>query len=103
MIDFEFLGLDPAAPPLSRLEDQDAEDRFCQRLLLLGAIWYDSNDRLLFLSKLKEEEESGSSWIPSHTAIVDGRAKKPTRREKAFIRVGWYVLVSSRSASVHTS
>ena len=36
-IDFEFLGLNPLNPPLERLDNQAAEDAFCQRLLLLGA------------------------------------------------------------------
>ena len=38
-IDFKFLGLSPLDPPLERLENQAAEDVFCQRLLLLGAKW----------------------------------------------------------------
>lgn len=93
-IDFEFLGLNPVAPPPSRLGDQHAEDRFCQRLLMLGAVWHDSIDRFHFLLKLRDEEESGSSWVPSRTAIVNGRARKPTRREMASVYVGWYVLDS---------
>jgi hypothetical protein len=33
-IDFESLGLNPLDPPVERLNDQAAEDAFCQRLLL---------------------------------------------------------------------
>jgi hypothetical protein len=44
-IDFEFLGLNPLDPPVERLDDQAAEDAFCQRLLLLGAKWWDSEAR----------------------------------------------------------
>ena len=36
-MDFEFLGLNPLDPPLRRLDDQAAEDKFFQQLLLLGA------------------------------------------------------------------
>lgn len=36
-VDFDFLGLDPVDPPMLRDRDQDTEDVFCQRLLLLGA------------------------------------------------------------------
>jgi len=44
-IDFEFLSLNPLDSPLERLDDQAAEDAFCQRLLLLGAKWWDSEAR----------------------------------------------------------
>lgn len=38
-MDFQFLGLDPLAPPMERFDDQSAEDAFYQQLLLLGAKW----------------------------------------------------------------
>ncbi len=38
-VDFEFLGLDPLDPPMERSPDQADEDRFCKKLLLLGAKW----------------------------------------------------------------
>jgi hypothetical protein len=89
-IDFEFLDLDPLDPPRDRCVNQEDEDKFCQRLLGLGAIWYDSESRFSFLSQLKYEEESGSSWIPAHCKIEDGKQMEPTSREKAFVYVGWH-------------
>lgn len=35
-IDFEYSGLNPLDPPFERLDDQAAEDVFCQRWLSLG-------------------------------------------------------------------
>jgi hypothetical protein len=87
--DFDFLDLDPLAPPPVRCLDQKEEDAFCQRLLLLGANWYDSEARYQFLLQLRDEEESGSSWRPSFCAIEDGRMPPPTRTEKCFSCVGW--------------
>jgi hypothetical protein len=39
VIDLEFLGLNLLDPPTKRLPNQNDEDDFCQRLLLLGAQW----------------------------------------------------------------
>ncbi|KAH7007397.1 hypothetical protein EDB80DRAFT_880902 [Ilyonectria destructans] len=66
-VDCEFLGLNPVQTQLWRDPDQDAEDRFCERLLLLGAKWFDSEERYgdvwtmqegdeYFNSKLKEKK-----------------------------------------------
>lgn len=44
-IDLEFLGLDPLDLPETPFPDQNDEDTFCQRLLLLGATWWDSTAR----------------------------------------------------------
>ncbi|KAF2188681.1 hypothetical protein K469DRAFT_660444 [Zopfia rhizophila CBS 207.26] len=40
--DLDFLALDRTDPPMFRHEDPEEEDAFCQRLLLLGAKWWDS-------------------------------------------------------------
>lgn len=53
VIDFEFLGLSPLDPPVKRLDNQAAEDAFCQRLLLLGAKWWDSEARYLAVVQLE--------------------------------------------------
>jgi len=57
-VDFNFLGLDPVDPPMLGGRDQDTEDAFCQRLLLLGAKWFDSNERRGFIAGLAEDDDS---------------------------------------------
>lgn len=83
VIDFESLGLSPLDPPVKRLDNQAAEDAFCQRLLLLGAKWWDSEARYLAVVQLE---------------VYFGRADdaprmdvkpQPTMREKRFVKVGW--------------
>lgn len=56
-LDFEFLGLDAVHPPMRRDPAQDAEDRLCQRLLLLGAKWFDSRERYGFVANVAAGEE----------------------------------------------
>jgi hypothetical protein len=41
-VDFNFLNLSRLSPPLTRATDPKTEDEFCQRLLLPGAKWFDS-------------------------------------------------------------
>lgn len=52
-MDFEFLGLDPLDPPVEHLDDQVAEDAFCQRLLLTGAKRWDSEARYSEVAQLE--------------------------------------------------
>jgi hypothetical protein len=52
-IDFEFLGLNPLSPRMHRLQDDNAEYTFCQRLLLTGAKWWDSEARRSFAVALE--------------------------------------------------
>jgi len=83
-IDFEFLGLNPLDPPIERLPDQNAEDEFCQRLLLLGAKWWDSEARYSIIVAIEE----------GHTRAGDGSFRvadqpRATMREKRFVKVGW--------------
>lgn len=89
-IDFEFLGLDPLDPPSKRQEDQDAEDSFCQRLLLLGAKWWDSEERYSVVPGIKAAAQ-GYAGISGHG---DGSFRNvtnpdPTMREKRWVKVGW--------------
>lgn len=82
-IDFEFLGLNPLDPPEKRLEDQSAEDPFCQRLLLLGAKWWDSEARYSVVEHLK------AGIARADGAFIVEREPPPTMREKRFVKVGW--------------
>ena len=52
-IDFEYLNLNPLNPPLHRLNDQDAEDAFCKKLLMLGAKWWDSEARYSIVGEME--------------------------------------------------
>lgn len=83
-VDFDFLGLNPLDPPLKRLNEQKEEDAFCQRLLLLGAKWWDSEARHSIIVAIEE----GATRAGDGSFVV---AKQPaaTMREKRFVKVGW--------------
>lgn len=82
--DIEFLGWDPVNIPLSRDDNQEAEDEFCKSLLLLGAGWYDSEERHEFLVNIAETtkrsyckyETEKFPWPPKRRGFgseLDGR------------------------------
>lgn len=81
-LDFEFLGLDALHPPIRRDPNQEAEDKLCQRLLLLGAKWFDSRDRYGFVGNVAEDHE------PSILALEAGEAQVPTTMERRWVSVG---------------
>jgi hypothetical protein len=83
-VDFEFLDLDPLDPPLKRLEDQEEEDAICQRLLLLGAKWWDSEARYSII----EAQEKGVPLAGERAFIVTDQPPA-TMREKRFVKVAW--------------
>jgi hypothetical protein len=84
-VDFDFLSLDPLDPPSQRLSDQTAEDAFCQRLLLLGAKWWDSEARYDIVSAIEDEAQG----IPRTLDFKIGEEPPPTMREKRLTRVAW--------------
>ncbi len=84
-IDFEFLGLDPLDPPSQRLSSQAAEDAFCQRLLLLGAKWWDSEARYDIVSAIEDEAQG----ITRSLDFNSEEEPPPTMREKRLIKVAW--------------
>ena len=65
-VDFEFLDLDPLDPPLrhhisphtaseeERQKVAENEDVFCQKVLLLGAKWWDSEARYNIVSEMEQ-------------------------------------------------
>jgi len=80
-LDFEFLGLDRVNLQMSRDSDQDAEDEFSKRLLLLGARWFDSEDRYQFVAAVAEDDDG---------ALCKLDAKKeplPTEFERRWVSV----------------
>ncbi|KAI9674472.1 MAG: hypothetical protein M1817_001810 [Caeruleum heppii] len=82
-VDFTHLGLDPLNPPLRRDPDQAAEDRFCQKLLALGAKWWDSPARSSFIGEVDDLDSRAM------LALDEDQAPWPTMRERVWVRVGW--------------
>lgn len=82
-VDLEFLGIDPLDPPTKRSPDQADEDRFCRRLLLLGAKWWKSEARFQFLQKADALDESAIQ------ALEDESEPAPTMAERRFISIAW--------------
>lgn len=82
-LDFDFLGLDPVDPPVLRDRDQEAEDTLCQRLLLLGAKWFDSDQRRGFIAGLTEDDDSDVS------ALRRGEELQPTAMERGWVAVAY--------------
>ena len=96
-VDFDFLGLSTSDPPLKRdrgrhepddnKDDTDAamvkEDVFCQRLLLLGAKWWDSEARHRFVARV------GAGEGPAVKDVEEGRVEEATLRERRWIKVAW--------------
>lgn len=85
-IDFEFFALNPLDPPASRLPYQADEDDFCQRLLLLGAKWWDSEARYDIVSAIEDEAQG----IQRTGMVFDIQEEpEPTMREKRLVKVAW--------------
>ena len=85
-IDFEFLALNPLDPPTVRLPDQADEDEFCQRLLLLGAKWWDSEARYDIVNSI---EAKATGMSTSDLVFKIENEPEPTMREKRLVKVAW--------------
>lgn len=83
LVDLDFLGWDTVNPPLKRDRDQDAEDRVCQRLLLLGATWFDSQERHDIIAAVEDD------FDPLASKVEIGEVPRPTKMERRWVRVGW--------------
>jgi hypothetical protein len=77
--DFDFLQLNRIDPPMQRYETPEDEDSFCQKLLLLGAKWWDSVARCTLLT---------SEDTDIH-ALDDSDEPLPTLRERCWVSVAW--------------
>jgi hypothetical protein len=77
--DFDFLQLNRIDPPMQRYETPEDEDSFCQKLLLLGAKWWDSVARWTLLT---------SEDTDIH-ALDDSDEPLPTLRERYWVSVVW--------------
>lgn len=87
-IDLEFLGLDPLDPPAERDANQEAEDAFSQRLLLLGAKWWDSEARYVLVCGV-QSATYGYQGITIESPEKSAARPRPTMREKRWVKVGW--------------
>jgi hypothetical protein len=76
--DFNFLELDRLNPDLKRHKTREEEDAFCERLLLLGAKWWDSVARHWLFNNPDQDDASELDNSPL-----------PTMRERYWISVAW--------------
>ena len=101
-INFEFLGLNPLEPPLRRLDNQAAENAFCQRLLLFGAKWWDSEARYSIMSNLEavaaaesrvdcafDVDKQPHPQCARSTLSRSGGRRRGDSRSPSSIRRGW--------------
>ncbi|KAF2876415.1 hypothetical protein BDV95DRAFT_482506, partial [Massariosphaeria phaeospora] len=79
--DFHFLSLDRMQPPMLRHESCEAEDVFCEKLLLLGAKWWDSMARYLLLN-------FGDGYA-NIAALEESDEPLPPMRERHWVSVAW--------------
>ena len=78
-------------------EDDDEEDAFCQRLLHLGAKWWDSESRYQFVNRF-------SAGIPAfEDDVQEGRVAEPTLRERRWVKIGWEQATASSTNDVSVS
>jgi hypothetical protein len=83
--DLSFLDLEATDPSSysSRNPDQELEDAFCRRLLLLGAKWFDSHARYTFVCGVAEDLDIEIQ------ALEDGEQPSPTKMERRWVSVAW--------------
>ena len=81
-IEFDHLGLDRFQLTLDRSSKQDEEDEFCQKLLHLGARWFDSRERYYFISDIADDDEA------AFESIVRGEEPYPSKKECRWASVG---------------
>ena len=72
-------------------DDEDEEDAFCQRLLLLGAKWWDNEKRYQFV------DHFAAGIQPFVEDIEEGRVAEPTLRERRWVKVGWEGVAANAS------
>ncbi|KAF1808041.1 hypothetical protein P152DRAFT_517827 [Eremomyces bilateralis CBS 781.70] len=82
-LDFEMLQLDSVNLALARDDDRAREDEHCQRLLWLGARWFDSRERYGFVWNLSRQ------LSPAISAVERGEQPAPTRPERWWVRVAF--------------
>jgi hypothetical protein len=83
IVDFDFLGLNHLSLMVKRSENQQDEDAFCQRLLLLGAKWWSSLNRRDLFYAVAVDDEFAIKRMKNES--------EPTfnAQERLWISVGW--------------
>lgn len=74
----------------------DEEDVFCQKLLLLGAKWWDSEKRYQFI------DHFAAGIQPYIEDVEGGRVEEPTLRERRWVKVGWEQAAAKADADPST-
>ncbi|KAI5460492.1 hypothetical protein BGZ63DRAFT_424997 [Mariannaea sp. PMI_226] len=80
-LDFDFLCFDPVDLIMHRDTNQDAEDQLCQRLLLLGAKWFDSGQRQKFVAGVADDDDRDI------IAIQAKERAPPSKMERRWVSV----------------
>ncbi|KAK3323048.1 hypothetical protein B0H66DRAFT_555711 [Apodospora peruviana] len=65
-----------------RDSDQDKEDALCQRLLLLGVKWFDSDQRWYFILDLMDDDDT-------YVMLMDNEEPRPTAMERRWLAVAY--------------
>ena len=78
-------------------EDDDDEDTFCQRLLLLGAKWWDSESRYQFV------DHFGAGIPAFEDDVQEGRVAEPTLKERRWVKIGWEQATASSTNDVNVN
>jgi hypothetical protein len=68
---------------MESLPEQADEDRFCKRLLLLGAKWWESEARYQLMGRVDKTDEVAIN------ALEEVLEPAPTMAEKRFVSVSW--------------
>lgn len=82
-LDMDFLGLHPVELPRYRDDDQDAEDQLCQRLLALGAKWFDSEARRALVAGVAAQED-----VEMDAVMLEG-TPAPSTMERRWVQVAY--------------
>jgi hypothetical protein len=83
-LDFQFLNINPLEPPTQRDRDQNAEDAFAKRLLLIGGKWWENEDRYQLFKQVYPKGCGGTAQMET-----PDRVKPLTERERRFTAIGW--------------
>lgn len=82
-VDFDFLGLDRIHLSYNKFQDQQEEDVFCQRMLLLGGKWWSSFERRDLFYRVATDDEYAIADMKNDPQPVFNA------QERLWIAVGW--------------
>lgn len=82
-VDFNFVGLDRIYLSYNKFQDQQEEDVFCQRMLLLGGKWWSSFERRDLFYRVATDDEYAITDMKNDPQLVFNA------QERLWIAVGW--------------